>query len=271
MTFVRTDDFDCWYDDDYFGPPWLSPEVILIQHGCGRNSDYWGSWVPDLARDHRVIRRDMRAHGRSSAGADDHEWSPESLATDVVAFLDALGLDHVHYVGESLGGITGIVLGALHADRLATLTFVQTPLRTSMLNPLLRGEYPTWPDALRAEGPGNWTVRNMDPDDPHTEWHRQQWDANDRDALIRLTEAITENPVDVEHSLARITVPTLVLAPTESEMTSRQDQLLIQASIPESEIELFEGYAHNIYLQAPERCTSRILQFIADRTRDVAA
>ena len=68
MPRVRTGDFDCGYADDCFADPWQEHETILIQHGFGRNGEYWRSWVPDLAARHRVIRRDMRAHGGSTAG-----------------------------------------------------------------------------------------------------------------------------------------------------------------------------------------------------------
>ncbi len=68
MPRIRTGDFDCWYVEDCFADPWLTPETIVIQHGFGRNGEYWRPWVPALARHYRVIRRDMRAHGGSSAG-----------------------------------------------------------------------------------------------------------------------------------------------------------------------------------------------------------
>ncbi len=31
MSLVRTADFDCHYADDYFGPPWQEPEVVVVQ------------------------------------------------------------------------------------------------------------------------------------------------------------------------------------------------------------------------------------------------
>ena len=131
MPHIRTGDFDCWYAEDCFADPWRRPDTIVIQAGFGRNGEYWRSWVPDLARHYRVIRRDMRAHGGSSAGPADHRWSVEALADDVVAFLDAVGVERVHYVGESVGGITGIALGALHPERFESITLVQTPIRTA--------------------------------------------------------------------------------------------------------------------------------------------
>jgi pimeloyl-ACP methyl ester carboxylesterase len=263
MPHVRTRDFDCWYADDCFAPPWDEPSAFVVQAGFGRNGEYWRSWVPDLARDHRVLRRDMRAHGRSTAGSPNHEWSVEGLADDVVAFLDALGLERVHYVGESVGGITGVVLGARHPERFSTITLVQTPIRLGPpLQDAMRADHPRWSDALRALGPGGWVTRNMPKDEPRTRWERQQWDRCDVDALARLADATLH--VDVEPYLAQVRVPTLVLAPARSPLTSLDDQFHLRTTIPDAQIEVFEGRGHNIYLDEPRRCVARVLRFVEE-------
>ena len=260
MASVRTLDFDCWYADDCFAEPWTAPSTVVVQAGFGRNGEYWRQWVPDLARHHRVIRRDMRAHGGSTAGAPTHEWSPDTLADDVVAFLDALGLDRVDYIGESVGGITGIVLGAKHASRFHSITLVQTPIRLGRgLQDLMRAEFPTWSDALRSLGAGGWVTRNM-AESPRAAWERHQWDRCDLDALCRLADATLH--VDVEELLPAVSVPTLILAPAESPLTSLADQLKMRQTIPNAQIEVFEGRGHTIYVDEPARCTARVLRFI---------
>jgi pimeloyl-ACP methyl ester carboxylesterase len=258
---VRTLDFDCWYEDDCFAPPWAPAPVVLVQHGFGRNAEYWRHWVPLLAGAHRVLRRDLRAHGGSTAGAPDHQWSVEGLAADVVAFLDALGLDRVHYVGESVGGITGIALGALHPERFHTITLVQSPIRLDVVGELMRGEFPSWSAALRTLGAGGWVSRNMPAGDPRTAWERDQWDRCDLDALCALADVTPL--VDVEHLLPQVAVPTLVLAPAESPLTPFADQLQLRTTIPDAEIEVFEGRGHTIYTDEPERCTARLAGFVA--------
>jgi pimeloyl-ACP methyl ester carboxylesterase len=270
MPTVHTLDFDCAYADDWFGPPWTTPEVVLVQHGFGRSGEYWRHWVPDLAAEHRVIRRDLRAHGGSSAGDPAHDWTPDTLAEDVVAFLDALGLERVHYVGESVGGITGVVLGARFPERLRTLTLVQTPIRLGqVLQDAMRGPYPDWASALRDLGPGGWVVRNMPADSPDPEvrarvaWERAQWERADADALVRLADATRF--VDVADRLAAVAVPTLVLAPACSALTPLADQFALRTTIPDAEIEVFEGRGHTVYQDEPHRCTERIHRFIATR------
>jgi pimeloyl-ACP methyl ester carboxylesterase len=263
MPLVRTGDFDCWYVDDYFGPPWRSPEVVLIQAGFGRNGEYWRHWVPGLGGEFRLLRRDMRAHGGSGAGTAGHAWSPEGLAEEVVWFLDALGLDRVHYIGESVGGITGIVLGARHPERFRTITLVQTPLHLRPVGELMRDGFASWSDALRSLGPGGWVARNMAADDPRTAWEREQWDRCDTDALCRLADATPA--VDVTGYVAEIAVPTLVLAPAASVLTPLADQLYLRTTIPNAEIEVFEGRGHNIYQEEPERCIARFRRFAESR------
>jgi len=261
MPHIRTGDFDCWYVEDCFAEPWQRPDTILIQHGFGRNGEYWRSWVPDLARHYRVIRRDLRAHGGSSAGPADHQWSVEALADDVIAFLDAVGHERVHYVGESVGGITGIALGALHPERFGSITLVQTPIRLGqVLADAMRGSYATWSDALRDLGPGGWVTRNMEPGAPRTEWERMQWDRCDPAALIALADAT--GGVDVEPYLPQVGVPTLILAPALSSLTSLSDQIKLRTTIPGAQIEVFEGRGHNIYQEEPRRCTRRIQRFL---------
>src|SRR5689334_1836127 len=132
----------------------------------------------------------MRAHGASMAGSLDHEWSVEGLADDVIAFLDALELERVHYIGESVGGITGIVLGARDPERFRSITLVQTPIRLGpLLQDAMRGDFPTWSAALRELGPGGWITRNMDRADPRTAWEREQWNRANADALAHLADA----------------------------------------------------------------------------------
>jgi 3-oxoadipate enol-lactonase len=211
----------------------------------------------------------MRAHGRSTAGDPDYLWSPEAMAEDVVAFLDALSLDHVHYIGESLGGVTGMALGALWPEYLHTLTLVQTPIRLGQpLNDYCRGDFPTWTEAIRVLGPGGWATKNKNPGDPRTRWEREQWDACDTEALLRLTEATLT--MEVEHFVPMISVPTLILAPGASPLTSLKDQRKLEGTIPKARIEVFEEHGHDIYLTEPRRCTERIVDFIGENTPHVA-
>ena len=113
--------------DDYTDPWVADKDTIWLQHGVGRSTKFWYHWVPALAREYRVLRRDMRGHGQSSAPPPDHKWSLDELAEDMLAFMDAVGLKQVHYLGESIGGIIGILFAIRWPERLKSLTICNSP------------------------------------------------------------------------------------------------------------------------------------------------
>jgi len=91
MPHVRTGDFDCWYADDCFAPPWLTPTTVLIQAGFGRNGEYWRGWVPDLARDREQARALEAAALAALETRQDRDHAPHGLgdaARDVEAIDD---------------------------------------------------------------------------------------------------------------------------------------------------------------------------------------
>src|SRR5262249_8715481 len=47
------------YEDDWFGPPWTTPQTVVLVHGNSESSRAWTQWVPQLADKYRVIRLDL--------------------------------------------------------------------------------------------------------------------------------------------------------------------------------------------------------------------
>src|ERR1700710_1360374 len=80
------------------GPP------LLLLHGWPQ---HWWSWrhlIPQLAQTHRVIACDLRGWGWSSAPPGD--YAKATFARDVLALLDAEGLERVTLMGHDWGGYT---------------------------------------------------------------------------------------------------------------------------------------------------------------------
>jgi 3-oxoadipate enol-lactonase len=94
--------------------------VVFMAHAILTASALWEAQARLLAEQGwRVVRADTRGHGGSTAPAG--PYSMDQLAGDVIAVLDALRIDRVHYIGLSLGGMTGFGLGLHHANRLLSL------------------------------------------------------------------------------------------------------------------------------------------------------
>ena len=92
----------------------LGPTVILL-HGTSANHAVWEP-VGDLLENHAtVIALDQRGHGRSDKPASG--YTGDDFVCDVVAVLDALGIERAVVAGHSLGGRNSWLAAARHPDR----------------------------------------------------------------------------------------------------------------------------------------------------------
>jgi pimeloyl-ACP methyl ester carboxylesterase len=90
-------------------------DVVLCLHGWPQHWYEWRHLMPALADRYRVIALDLRGFGWSEAPADGYE--KENLATDVLAVLDALGIERAKLVGHDWGGWIGFLLCLREPDR----------------------------------------------------------------------------------------------------------------------------------------------------------
>lgn len=97
-----------------------TPSVLAI-HGVTASHLAW-PFVVDQLPGVRVIAPDLRGRGRSNelsgpAGLSAH-------ADDVVAVLDALGVDSLPVIGHSMGGFVSVVLAHRHPDRITRVVLI---------------------------------------------------------------------------------------------------------------------------------------------------
>src|SRR5580700_5351473 len=115
--------------DDYLWP-WEAPTPVLMMHGFARNAAFWNRWVPAIAESRRIYRPDLLGCGASDIPAPGYHFTPEKIAAEILAVFAAMSLKWVHWVGESSGGIIGLLLAAAHPERIASLVLCNTPTRT---------------------------------------------------------------------------------------------------------------------------------------------
>lgn len=98
------------------------PPIVFL-HGGGLNAHTWDLVCAALRTGRHCLALDQRGHGES-------EWSPhmdystESHAADLDAFVNALALDRFVLVGMSLGGVNALAWAGRHSRRLAGLVVV---------------------------------------------------------------------------------------------------------------------------------------------------
>jgi 3-oxoadipate enol-lactonase len=99
---------------------------VLMAHSILSASMMWDEQAALLAaRGYRVVRADTRGHGASAApnalNAPVAAYAMADLVADSVAVLDALAIQQAHYIGLSLGGMSGFGLGLDHSHRVLSL------------------------------------------------------------------------------------------------------------------------------------------------------
>lgn len=99
------------------------PALVLLT-SIGTDLSLYDPVVPLLTPDFRVIRVDTRGHGASDAPAGD--YSLDLLADDVLAVMDAAGVDKASLCGTSLGGMIAMTLAAKAPERVEALVLACT-------------------------------------------------------------------------------------------------------------------------------------------------
>jgi 3-oxoadipate enol-lactonase len=178
--------------------------------------------------------------------------------------LDAYSLWRVHWVGESSGGIIGLLLAAAHPERITSLVLCNTPMRISddIRRIYALGREST-AEAIRAYGVGEWCRRTLGYrlDLEHASEAPQAWCIAEMDKTRpNVAAALHEcfESIDVKPLLAGIRAPVLLLSGDKSRIASEQQKILAE-SLPRDRLELFAGYGGGVNLLQPERCARTTL------------
>lgn len=102
-----------------------SRKVALCVHGLTRNGRDFDALARALAQEGwRVVCPDMVGRGRSDWLSEPAGYELQQYVADIVTLIARLGVEELHWVGTSMGGIIGI--------RLAS--YARTPVRSLVLN-----------------------------------------------------------------------------------------------------------------------------------------
>src|SRR2546423_17637 len=116
-----------------------APAVVLL-HGYPENRTSWHAVTPALVdAGFRVLAPDQRGYSPGARPRGRRAYRMQHLVGDVVALLDAAGVDRAHVVGHDWGGGVAWALAESHPQRLLTVTSLSTPHPRAMLKAMLTG------------------------------------------------------------------------------------------------------------------------------------
>jgi pimeloyl-ACP methyl ester carboxylesterase len=105
-----------YYEEIGSGTP-----VVFVHEFAG---DY-RTWEPQMryfARSHRCITYSQRGYPPSDVPTDPTHYGQDIARGDVIAVMDALGIDKAHVVGHSMGAYTALHVGLRHPQRCISVT-----------------------------------------------------------------------------------------------------------------------------------------------------
>ncbi|MFB2585944.1 alpha/beta fold hydrolase [Herbiconiux liukaitaii] len=227
--------------------PIPAPEAtpIVLVHGTALSQAIWRGfgYLKALSPDRPVVTLDLRGHGRSGKLHDEASYAMDRFVGDVLAVLDAAGIERAHYLGYSLGARVGFSLAASHPERLASFTSLGGAPGTG------RGAF----DRVFFEGTvqalehggmagflAGWERASGHPLDPLT---RQAFEANDPAALAAYMRANDGDPRVPDADIAAFSMPLLLLAGTRDTERLRAAEH-VHSLLPHSELHTLDAASH---------------------------
>ena len=98
--------------------------ALMLSNPLATNLQIWDPQLPALFDHFRIVRYDSRGHGETPPGRG--PYSIEELGRDALAILDALGIEKAHFLGLSMGSITGLWLLINAPGRLGRVVLAST-------------------------------------------------------------------------------------------------------------------------------------------------
>ncbi|HEY8924067.1 MAG TPA: alpha/beta hydrolase [Polyangia bacterium] len=93
---------------------------VVFVHSAAGSTAHWEAQLDHLRPSRRALAIDLRGHGQS-APPRDGDYRIASMADDLRAALDHLGLPRVVLVGHSMGGLVCAAFAGAHPERVAGL------------------------------------------------------------------------------------------------------------------------------------------------------
>ncbi len=222
-----------------------SGDAVILLHGYADSHREYSQFAKTFPRNFRVFLLDQRGQGDSSKPACCYGLR-QDFARDVVAFMDAQGIERAHLVGHSMGGVIAQTVAMDFPDRVRSLVLLATaptvagnafalgfkPIIDSLVDPV--------PAELALQLQSMLLFRDV-PD--------KVLSTSVEDTLkvpARILQAMLNSQLSEDHSseLDEIEAPTLILYGDRDPIFSLADQQRLDAEIPDSRLIVYPETGH---------------------------
>ena len=234
--------------------------ALVLLHAWGESKGSFERLLPALPRRVHAFAMDQRGHG--TADKPSTGFGLSDYASDVVEFMDAVGIKSAVILGASSGGYVAQQVAIEAPERAAALVLVGSP-RTLHGRPGFADEIdklvdPIDPEWVRAslewfprfQPVPAWFLDNRVVDG--TSVPARVW----RQALEGLTAAPA--PTDI----GKITAPTLIIWGARDEILRFEDQEALSEAIPDSQLVVYQDTGHLVLWEQPDRIAADVVAWI---------
>ena len=237
--------------------------VLILSTSLGADYSLWDPQTPVFEKQFRLLRYDMRGHGKSSTPKPPYSVAGD-LVPDVLALADFLSIDRFHLCGLSVGGMIGMALALQAPQRLHKLVLSNTAAKIGTLE-----SWNTRIETVRGKGMKEIAPITRD------RWFTRGFQSASPEAVaktMRVVESLDPEgyvggccavrDFDFRSQASAIRVPTLVISGTHDPAATAADGRFLAEQIPGARyVELNASHLSNI--EAADSYTSAVLGFLA--------
>jgi 3-oxoadipate enol-lactonase len=239
--------------------------VLVLSNSLGTTLRMWDDQAPALRERFRLLRYDIRGHGKSSTPPG--PYAIEDLGRDVISLLDRLEIERASLCGLSVGSMTGMWLAAEAPERIDRLVLLCTSA--------LLGPKDLWNDRIEtASAKGmdalvdgvleRWLTLPFRSKNPTAvEKVAKMLRGTDPDGYAGCCAAIRD--MDLRDRLPSIEARTLVVSGAEDPATPPEHGRLIADAVPGARFEIVADASHLANIERPEKITHLILDHLEAR------
>jgi 3-oxoadipate enol-lactonase len=236
-------------------------KAIVFSNSLGTDFRIWDELLRHLPSGLRVIRYDKRGHGLSQATPG--PYAMKTLAEDLAALLDHLGVRRTAVVGLSVGGMIAQGLAALRPDLVSALVLMDTAHKigtedgwNNRIDTVRKGGMAAVAEGILA----GWFTQAYRTGTPDFQGYRAMLLRNDIEGYAAVCAALRD--ADLTESTRALAVPTLCIAGEHDATTSPTLMRTTADLIPGARVEVVKDAGHIPCVERAQEVAGLIAGFV---------
>jgi 4,5:9,10-diseco-3-hydroxy-5,9,17-trioxoandrosta-1(10),2-diene-4-oate hydrolase len=255
-----------------------SGRTVILIHGLGVHAFAWRKNIDPLAEFLQVYALDLKGCGFSDKPSKS-DYSPKGMATFVVRFMDALGIQEAALIGSSMGGMISLTTALLYPSRVTRLVLVASTgysLRYKTLWKLLRtpvlGEFLirfAGKKQLRQSIQSCYYDRSKITQETLEGYYKPYLQNPNFKPQLQLFRQFKFNqPFSLESRYSQIRIPTLILWGREDRVVPVRHAYRFHQDIKTSQLIVLEKAGHALQEECADTFNRIVIEFVGCQLMD---